>query len=349
VDEREKTCDKRVGFAKNFAGFLLGLLVAVLARRALVPPVPGPLEKEALPVLAERASCNVLFLGPSYVASQVHLETFNREAERIGSRARACKFGASALRGYELRMWFERFLAEDWPNLEIVVIDITLGDGIDFEPANWFKPRVVEWHTWKAMPWLLDYYEYRERLPLAKRIPALWTHTKHLGAHYVELGQGVSALRELRLLERFRQKDAKPSSDAKRVSARERAERVSARVPVLRRQIKRLTALRRARGPRGGDSGWALELQSVARAGGKKAYFLIAPVLYSPIVPQRGGRGPRQDRLVVFDYNDPDRYPELYRVEVRGNTSHLRTSGSAIYSRLLAHDIARLEQKPRRR
>jgi len=337
-----------VGFARNFAAFLLGLLVAVLAHRALVPRVQSPLEKEALSVLAQRASCNVLFLGPSYVASQIRPETFNREAEHIGSRARACKFGASALRGYELRMWLERFLAADWPNLEIVVIDITLGDRIDFKRENWFKSRVIDWHTWDAMPWLLDYYEQREQLPIVEQIPEVWMHTKHLGAHYVELGQGVSALRELRLLERYRPKDEQTSSGAKLRSEREPTERQSARAASLRRQIKRLTALRR-RGPEVGDSGWPLELQSVVRASGRKTYFLIAPVLYTPGVPRRGGRGPRQDRLVVFDYNDPERYPELYRVEVRGSTSHLDASGSEIYSRLLARDIARLERKPRRR
>jgi hypothetical protein len=337
-----------VRFAKNFAGFLLGLLLSVLARRALLPPIPGPLGKKAASVLAERASCNVLFLGPSYVASQFVPETFNREAERIGSRTRACKFGATALRGYELRMWLERFLAEDWPNLEIVVLDITLGDGLDFERANWFKPRVVEWHTWEAMPWLLDYYEQRERLPFLEQIPELWVHTKHLGAHYVELGQGVDALGALKLLERFRKKDAPPSSEATRTSARERAERAAARAPSLRRQISRLTALR-ARGPRVGDNGWALELQSVVRASGKKAYFLIAPVLYSPVVPQRKGRNPREGRFVVFDYADPERYPELYRIKARGNTSHLSASGREIYSSLLARDLARVERKSRRR
>ena len=330
-----------MSFAKNFAGFVLGLLVAILARRALVPPVPGPLEARAAPVLAERATCNVLFLGPSYVASQIQTDTFNHEAEHIGSRARACKFGATALRGYELRMWLERFLAEDWPSLEIVVIDITMGDSLGFEPQNWLKPRVVEWHTWSAMPWLLDYYELREPLPLAEKLTRLWAHTKHLGAHYVELGQGIDALGNLRLLERLRQKDANPSSEPSRAGASDRAERRSARASKLERQIKKLAVLRRTRGPRVGDSGWALELQSIARARGKKAYFLIAPVLYSPAVPKRASRG---GRLVVLDYNNPERYPELYEVEARGNTSHLARSGRVHYSRLLARDLAKLEQ-----
>ena len=46
----------------------------------------------------------------------------------------------------------------------------------------------------------------------------------------------------------------------------------------------------------------------------------------------------------MLDYNDPDRYPELYEVEARGNTSHLASSGRVHYSRLLARDLAKLEQ-----
>jgi hypothetical protein len=328
-----------VRFGKNVAYVAIGFLLFELVRRALVPPVPGPIERELASVLAQRSSCTVLAVGPSYVKSQIVPDAFNREAERIGLRERICKYGASSLRGYELRTVLERLLEHEWPRLKLVLIDITLGDGIDFEPENWLNPRLVEWHTLESMPWLLAYYDEREPLPLGDKLPRLVSHAKHLLAHYAEVGKGVEMLGSVDLLERFR-----PKSEPAAQSEAERAER-RPRGARYERQVRNLIERRGKRGRNNVDSGWALELRSLVRAHDKEAYFLVAPVLYTARIPRRARRG--KDRLVVFDFNDPERYPELYEERVRGNTSHLSRAGSIRYTELLARELKELERRQR--
>ncbi|HEX6273803.1 MAG TPA: hypothetical protein VFZ53_12225 [Polyangiaceae bacterium] len=325
-------------FGKNVAYFALGFLMFELVRRALVPPVPGPIERELATVLAQRSSCTVLAVGPSYVKSQIVPDAFDREADRIGLRERVCKYGASSLRGYELRKVLERLLEHDWPRLRLVLIDITLGDGIDFEPDNWLNPRLVEWHTLQSMPWLLAYYE-REPMPLGDKLPRLVSHAKHFLAHYAEVGHGIEWLGSLELLERFR-----PRSEPIAPGEAERAER-RRRGARYDRQVRKLIERRSKRERNAADSGWALELRSLVRAHDKEAYFVVAPVLYSARVPKRARRG--RDRLVVFDFNDPERYPELYEERVRGTTSHLNRRGSILYTELLARELEEHERRRR--
>ncbi len=327
-----------VRFAKNLSFTLLGFLLVL----ALLPRVPGPLEQRADPLLAERADCGVLFIGPSYVANQIEPDAFNREADRIGLDAHACKFGAPALRGFELRMWLERLLSHDWPRLRLVVVDITLGDEVGFNSENWLKPRVIEWHTLEALPWLMTYYEEREPLPLAKKVPELWAHAKHVGAHYLRIGEGVEGLGFVRIADGLRPKPSEKPRREGRVTDGRNRERV--RGAAYRRRIENLR-VRRAN-PRTGPSDWPLELREVVRAHKKEAYFLIAPVLYNPRTPRRASTG--GDRLVLLDFNQPDRFPELYREEVRGNTSHLRGEGPELYSALLAREIQRVERRQQR-
>jgi hypothetical protein len=50
---------------------------------------------------------------------------------------------------------------------------------------------------------------------------------------------------------------------------------------------------------------------------------------------------------VVLDFNDPERFPELYVAEARGNTSHLRGIGKTRYSEELARQIRRVERRRR--
>ena len=326
-------------FAKNLAGTLLGWVLVLL----LLPPVPGPVEKDfAQPLLAQRADCSVLFIGPSYVDRQVKPDIFNREAGRIGSDAKACKFATGAFRGFEMRLWIERLLAHDWPRLELVFIDITLGPEIVFEERNWFTGRVIEWHTWDSVPWLLDYYERyppREK----ERFETYRMHASHVALHHLAVGKGLDALVSFRLLELLR----RPQVNAGRLRENPLAQPRHRRGPPSSAALsKAIDSLKRnkAKAERG-DPDWPLELRDLVRARGKEAYFLIAPVLYVR-APIKGG--PRKDRLVVLDFNDPEQYPELYALEARGSTSHLGGTGPAIYSELLAHSVTKLQRQRRR-
>jgi hypothetical protein len=117
--------------ALTVAGFACTLGLA----KGLVTAAPSETERAYARAFASAARCTVLFVGPSYVDEQVLPDAFDDEAARIGLAARACKFGLSYPQGEALVRHLERLLAHPFPELELVVLDVTLGK----EP--WLEPR----------------------------------------------------------------------------------------------------------------------------------------------------------------------------------------------------------------
>jgi hypothetical protein len=271
-----------------------------------------------------RPECRFLFVGPSYIRAQFLPEAFDAEAERIGLGGRSCKFGRSSLRGYEVRHELERLLSHDWPKLELVVIDTTLGSAkVGFQRDNWLKPRLIAWHTLDALPWLWKFYE-RDARSWHEKAPVVATHVEHVAANYAGLGRATSLLSGLADTEQEAPTQNEP------VSARKHDQ-----------LLRKLTWSKRAfaRDEKYGTSRWPLELRSLVRAHGAEAWFLHAPVWKTVRQPGRAHRG--SDRLVLLDFNDPERFPELYRPKARGNTQHISPETYSVYSRLLAREVQR--------
>ena len=328
-----------VAFVRKALGFLVGFILTAALIHLFMPRRPGLVDKQFRKALAAREYCDVLFVGPSYVASNVDPEVFDDEAKAIGFPVRSCKFGVSALKGYELKLNIERLLEHDWPRLKLIVIDITLGIGVEFADDNWFKERVLEWHTWESIPWLFDYYDEKDARRWSKKGPLLWTHLEHVLARYTHLGGGRDLLEDARPLERLVERGG-----PKNVNARSSREIVrDEKTRVKRRAHARGVALlkkhkAKRRPPKKSELGdWSLELRDQVRSHGLEAYFLLASVYTPETKPKQARRG--RDRLVVLDFNDPARYPDLYRRDSRGFTHHLNRNGTVIYSRLLAREL----------
>jgi hypothetical protein len=165
-------------------GILLGLVIGAALIYALLPAARAREDRQRLS--EKRAWCQVFLIGPSY-ADMVVPSAFDDEAQRIGLNKRFCHLGRTGMVGFELEQEIEFALSHDWPKLELVLVDVTLGETIGFQEANWFKSRAVEWHTVAGMKWLLDHYRGNP-----KRWPKLriWVaHVRHLLAHYASLGR----------------------------------------------------------------------------------------------------------------------------------------------------------------
>jgi hypothetical protein len=299
--------------------YLLGVALGLVALWYLVPHERPELEE----VLAKRATCQVLIVGPSYVASGIREKTFDKEARRIGLNLESCKYAEVGLRAYELKHALELLLSEPWPKLEHVIIDITLGDKIGFREQNWYKPRVVDWHTWEGLEWLYGRYK-RQPGGVRAQQATLVTHVKHLVLNYLGVGRGAL------LLERVF-----PSVTL----ARERDRMNQTYGPGYEQRLLRATAAKtRARAAgRMTPNAWARELSALAKSHGQTGViFLFSPIL-EPIPPLEGG--PKGAELVVFDFQDPTRYPALYVERARAHTSHLNGYGATIYSQLLAQRL----------
>jgi hypothetical protein len=325
-----------LGFAKNFGLFLLGLSAAAVALYALVPH-----QRPALtPVLAERERCQVLIVGPSYVNVGIDLKAFDAESARIGLDLHACKYAQSALQGYELRHVLDLLFEKPWPKLEYVVVDTTLGPGmgLGFERDNWFKPRVVDWHTFRALTWAMDHPDHKA-VTLRQRAELFWGHVEHLALNYLGVGRGIQPLSNVRVFGRGAVTDGFVGSGLKHIVHREKGH------PGYARTLQKLIAQKaRQRAHHEEISGaWPLELRALVRSHGydKTIAFLISPVLTAKRDIKEAGTGP--DPLVVLDFDDPARYPALYTEDVRGETSHLAGRGPTIYSELLAQAIKDLK------
>lgn len=304
---------------------MLGLLVTAALLYAVMPHEREVLEE----VLARHDECQVLIIGPSYVGEGISEEAFERESKKFGPALRVCKYAPGGLRGYELRHVLDVFLDKPWPKLKVLVIDISLGSSIDFDPANWFNPRLVDWHTFDSVPWLWHYYTHRRRASLWREAPELLGHFEHLLANYLGIGRGTYLASKLRILSH---RDPPDEPRVRNAFRRHRAK--GAAYEKLRRRLIREKARARAR-HKTMHLEWPRELLQLARAHGqRRVVFIVSPILARKPPPARGRGEP-----VVLDFEDPARYPELYTEDVRGTTSHLNSRGAPIYSALLARAL----------
>jgi hypothetical protein len=319
---------------RNLSLMAAGLLCMLALLHWVVPEAARVVSPEMRQALKARGYCQVLFVGPSYIGSHFLPEAFDDEARRIGLNVRACKLGKHGLRGYEMRQQIQLFLSGRRPKLQLLVLDITMGQHIGFESGNWFKSRTLEWHTWQAIPWLASYYR-RDPREWSNKLPEIWSHLEHVAAHYLLLGRGTELFLKANASEEIIEEEEAPEATSAGIHRRG----LRGQHRGYARTLKRLIQKRRANygEHRYADSGWPLELREVVRAYGLEAYFLYAPVLHTTKLPRRAVEG--EDRLVFLDFSDPLRFPELYRESVRGHTNHLGGEGFEIYSRLLAREL----------
>lgn len=330
-------------FFRCLLGFVLGLLASAALLYRLVRPVDPALDE----ALAEASRCNVLFVGPSYLEVGLKTELFDAEARALGHPLRSCKFTRSALRSYELKHDLEQLMAERWPALQKVAVDLTLfPSGIGFERQNWFNPRTVHWHTWDALPWLYGHYRTKKQ-SLGALAPIVAGHLQHVAMNYLGIGRGGVVLSGARWVERH------AGWEGERKAPREvdRLPRSKKRVDLTDEEADaatRLLALEKARTRarrRYDDDAWARELEPIIRGHGFEPVFLYSPVFRNRVPPRptRPGKKP----LVFLDFDDPGRYPALYLADSRGRTSHLSREGAQHYSRLLAQEFVKLATEPR--
>jgi hypothetical protein len=335
--------------ASNALVAIVGASLMLLALRSL-GPTPTKITLDAERVLHEREHCQVMFVGPSYVRAQIQTSAFDDASRSLGTPLSSCIFGGTGMRGYELRVHVERLLREPWPKLELVVIDITLGSAPGFDEANWYHPRLIQWHTLDSLRWISGFYASTHWQVSRSQLGA---HLKHAGANYLNLGVGLDRAAELGIWARLLTLLGKPTKvpdhevvrdyrhdnakfkAAKMKQASAYAKKVSR--AAHRTRVERLIARKKREAHRTRDDTWPREMRSALAARGLDTFFVLAPV-WRPLAA-RTVSVPGSAPLVVFDFNDPAKYPVLYARESRGRTHHISWQGGTEYSRLLAKEI----------
>jgi hypothetical protein len=331
-----------VRFLRCLLGFVLGLLATAALFYRFVQPSDPAFEA----AFAEASRCNVLFVGPSYLEVGLKTEVFDAETRALGHPLRSCMFTRSALRSYELKHDLEQLMNHRWPALRQVAVDMTLfPGGVGFERQNWFNPRTVHWHTWDGLTWLYRHYRAGKK-SWRERAPELVGHLQHVAMNYLGIGRGGVILTRARKVERllgWETGQEKPREVNRLPRFRKKVKLSDEEAEAATRRLAQEKASARARRPSDDDS-WARELEPVIRARRFEPVFLYSPVYVNRMPPRltRTGKKP----LVFLDFDDPDRYPELYEPDSRGRTAHLSDEGAEHYSRILAKELVRLASEP---
>ena len=316
---------------KNTLVAVTGLLVGVVLLGGLAPPPDDPWYAAAD---ALRPDCEVMFIGPSYVNSQVFPDVVDAEAREHNVEFKSCKLSRTAMKGYEIKRELSLVLSKSWPKLKLVVIDVTLGADNRFSEKNDYTSRILRWHTWDFGPWYLNHI-WGERFkgnPKFDLVRRLVRHSSHLVVNQLHVGHGAERLAALHDVPERVPWGYKPPTTKKEKQKRKRLNKKRVRTLLERRELPQEPGEQADRGR------WFRELRDEVRLHHVEADALIAPVWRSNYVSP--GFFPEADPPVVHAFNDPATYPRLYRHDAHTGSEHLSPLGSHQYSLLLGQALA---------
>ncbi len=341
--------------------FLGGLtLCHGLGDRWFGPYPDVPIVSDKLAVLAaRREEVDTLFVGSSRVYNHLSPRVFDAELRAAGRPCRAFNLGVSAMRPPESFQFLDRALDLRLPRLRRVVLELANVIPAFAEPGERDTRRVTAWHRPGAAGWMLAAIVCAFDWPWRK---AGWffDHSLAAGRCFTHVGE----VRDAWLVpDGSRSPDlvgtAGLGTDGDGFAPTPKA--AKATEPASRRFLadpagyERALAALRAPPP---ASAWGQtepvnlllrrELPrrvAALRARGVETFLFLPPVIRPDDGLRALARGGNLGGAPAFVFNDPDRYPELYRPEVRADGEHLDEEGAVLFTRLLARKVAAWERQ----
>jgi len=311
----------------HFACGVLGLALTALLVGQLVSPPP---DTQLVSLRVQARECEVLFVGPSYVQSQVLTDVVDAEARLLGYPLRTCKFAKTHLKGFEQYHSLRILMSQPWPKLKLVVYDVTLGADSGYVVENRFKPRVIRFHLPEIFQW---YFRFWSEQKAQRGHPRqLLDHGLHVLARSLHVGVGAELL-------------SAQSVTVSPKSKRKKGPKLMAEADI-RRRLKRLLSMK--------ERAKKTKLPPARRDFIRYEYDLIrehgfaAEAISAPVWSLRsldttlGQDGPR-----FSNFADPDKYPSLYTRYAHKRDDHLTKKGSQEYSRLLARHLVQRLKSPK--
>lgn len=309
--------------------FLCALVLTAIFLRPWGRPA-GELEEQFQHLERNPNAYDVLFLGSSYVYSQISPAAFDAEMARLGTPAHAFTVGFASFGEEELEEVIARLKSLSLPRLKLVVIDTPLLERY----RNWQLapfPSYLQVATWRG------YTRYLSRLSgkdlTRPGLETLAISTFQMGARWLNLGYGNTAVRSLwgnyprpHSFEPYRHFTADS--------------RLSPRlIPAFQSAVAKLRDLSASgvcrRQPEANPSPllrWRTQLQSRGIA----TLYSISPIsnhFSCQPIKARGVEYP------TIRFNDPIRYPELYEISARRDLNHLSAEAIPHYSALVARAV----------
>jgi hypothetical protein len=320
-------------------------LASVTALRSLVPwPEHGALAARVQHFLAHADDFDLLFVGSSNIAHGFDPAVVDAELARRGHPLRSYNLAAEDMQPVEADFVLREVLKRKPARLRFVVIEL-----LDFEPTavirdNAFSERAVYWHDSRSLRDALGRL-LRSAAPVADKARLSWLHLQHAAWRLANLGEAdrvVAAERapldpvSTAMVEAggFEALDDQPDMATQRMRAAfiANAPRYRARVADLDAQNAKSGTL-----PPGLDAELATQSARL-RAEGVEPIYVIPPVPHP--TPALHAFATRAESPLVFIFNAPGRYPDLFVFEHRYDETHVNRAGSEALSRRFADALA---------
>ena len=331
---------------------LLGFaLAASLVRRVTPWPHEYGLQAKYEYLAEHREEFDTLFIGSSSTFYGLIPPSFDAFTAQAGTVTRSFNFGVGGMTALESDYVLQQVLKLGMPKLRRVFVESEYDwEGRIWDWRNRFSPRAVHWHSFEhtalAVGALLDAEVGPAQKDPLWRWKEVGVHLQLAGRKLVGLGQGprifaawsgrdahlveprpaeLDALRGYVDLDQIRTPEAQSAREDFLASASDYLERVA--------QLDAGNAAAVAIDGHPSSAGIRAQVTAI-REHGAEALFYIGP---------RDFARPASYRLaeagvipILFGFNQPSRYPELYEIENHFDRSHLDREGAELYTRLLA-------------
>ncbi len=294
-------------------------------------------------------SYDALFVGSSRVYRQVSPQLFDQALASQGHPLRSFNFGVLAMKLPETSFWLKRILALKPANVKWVFVEVDL-ESLYSPIENAQSSREIYWHTPAQTAFSVHYTLGSNQDPL-KKGTTVFSHLLPFFYHTINLGRVANILvnvsgtpdKVLQALgpdgDGFTPLDFQPN-----VAFQARQQALLRNAAQRDRQVAQLQqdaqAGRQMQGAHLSASEIAF-LQQTSRqieAIGAKPIFIIAPRVKNEADLLAAGQ---QGYIkTLFAFNNPVKYPELYRFDQQFDEEHLNRSGAEKFTRLIADRFA---------
>ena len=296
---------------------------------------------------------SAIFIGSSVTFYGIVPDVFDAVLAERGYPVRSFNLGVGGMMPIEADHVLREVLALEPENLRYVFMESGPWEGRIYDVKNTYSPRMVHWHDWLHTRYALECLQRAPEPPEGKpdwRREDAKRHAFLFARKLTAMGQGLRTVRalfgldadelhpSLEELERLRgyvDLDVIEGEEWER-----RRERFEAGIEQYKQRVvqvgpgnKTPIPVERHRNP----AGLAAQLEAIEEAGALPAYYLGPRVASDPLSYRLAEAGLLP---VLFGFNRPGKYPELYAIENHFDPNHLNRAGAEEFTRLFATEFA---------
>jgi hypothetical protein len=336
----------------------LGFAATCALVRMLVPwPEEYGLRAKYEHIRAHKDEYDALFIGSSRTFRGIDPRIVDAELASQGIPFRSYNLGVGGMGAFEMDFLLDAVLALHPAKLRWIFLESDDWGPAQYFLGNTFSSRSIFWHDGRRTLAALRSVEIADE-PLMEKLALAWTHMELLVMQWTSYGQGKRVV--LDLLGQSRDPLGRALSEEALEEGRGYqalddlvpGEATSARKALLddpdgfRKMVDKIRSENAREVKLARYNFAALHRQyAAARAAGAELLVIVPPSHEPSPLPRRLHE--QGEIPVLFDFNDPDRYPELFREDRRFDVMHLNRPGALAFSRLVAQAFREhLRRKP---